>query len=869
MRTKTGDAQPGELTTRRLATVRSHPALTRLAELAARLTGAPWAQVSLGADSQAVAAAAGSDVSVTGAEVPLAAALCAAAATSAGPLVVADAAADERVASLPPVRSGPVRSCLGVPLRGQDGTVLGALCVFGPEPRTWRASDVALLDDLAVAAVTELELSALAVQYEASRLRWQLSIEAAGIGSYDWDLLTGELEWDDRLLEMFGYDRAGFGGRIEAFYERVHPEDLPRVTRALEAAIAACGEFEAEYRVELPGVGTRWIFARGRALGDESGRAVRLLGAAYDTTARKDTDTRLARVLETMSVGYASYDRQWLITYVNAEAERLIGMSREDVLGRNVWELFPAAVGSPIEEHYREAVATGQPVSFDAHYPDPLNAWYEIRATPTPEGLSVYFLDVTARRVAQEEAEDARRAAEDARGEAEAAREGAERTAQRMQLLSGVNEALAATVGLEEAVGRLARLVVPGLAQWCIVSAVDDRAGEDSGRGMRDLGWWHEDPALREVLERYASLRLPALAEDAPARRALRSGQPVLVREAAVQAIGSALHSAEARALLAELAPRSVLFLPLHAGGRVLGLLSLFSSDPERHATDAVVGTGLDVAARAGLALDNARLYTQQQRLAEGLQRSMLTSPPEPDHLQIVVRYRPAARAAQVGGDWYDAFLQPDGGTVLVIGDVMGHDVDAAAAMGQIRSLLRGIGYSSGGTPAAVLSSLDATMQGLGVETTATALVARVEQTAAEEREGLTRLRWSNAGHPPPVLVSPEGTVTVLDGRHPGLLLGVAPEFPRADSELAVERGSTVLLYTDGLIERRGQSLDEGLERLVGVLADLAGADLDGLCDGILERMLPASLDDDVALVAVRLHPQDRPRPPEAGPATH
>src|SRR3712207_594986 len=101
------------------------------------------------------------------------------------------------------------------------------------------------------------------------------------------------------------------------------------------------------------------------------------------------------------------------------------------------------------------------------------------------------------------------------------------------------------------------------------------------------------------------------------------------------------------------------------------------------------------VAARAGLVLDNARLYRQQRDLAEGLQRSLLTAPPEPDHSQVVVRYVPAAEAAQVGGDWYDAFLQPDGATVVVIGDVVGHDTRAAAAMSQVRTLLRGIAVAT------------------------------------------------------------------------------------------------------------------------------------------------------------------------------
>ncbi len=169
--------------------------------------------------------------------------------------------------------------------------------------------------------------------------------------------------------------------------------------------------------------------------------------------------------------------------------------------------------------------------------------------------------------------------------------------------------------------------------------------------------------------------------------------------------------------------------------------------------------TARHAAARAGLVLDNARLFRQQRELAEGLQRSLLTPPPQPDHLQIVVRYVPAARAAEVGGDWYDAFLQPAGATVLVIGDVIGHDIAAAAAMGQIRSIVRTIGAEDGAAPGEILRRADQVMETLQTGTAATAVVARLEQTDSERTRGVTRLRWSNAGHPPPMAINPDGTV--------------------------------------------------------------------------------------------------------------
>jgi serine phosphatase RsbU (regulator of sigma subunit) len=145
--------------------------------------------------------------------------------------------------------------------------------------------------------------------------------------------------------------------------------------------------------------------------------------------------------------------------------------------------------------------------------------------------------------------------------------------------------------------------------------------------------------------------------------------------------------------------------------------------------------------------------------------------------------------------------------------------------------------------------------------------VARLEQTADERARGITHLRWSNAGHPPPMVVNPDGTVAALAGVGADLLLGIDPGTKRVESEVTLDRGATVLLFTDGLVERRGQSIDDGLSQLRDALEQLAGEEptLDELCDRVLARMLPPRSEDDVALVAVRLHRQDRRRPADAG----
>jgi PAS domain S-box-containing protein len=814
-----------------------NPALDRLATLAARLLGSPAGQISLLSDVQLVAAGEGLEPGTVGSEGRLEDSLCTVTATAPGPLVVPDARTDERVCRLPPVTSGEVGAYLGMPLTTIGGQTVGALCVFGPTPREWSDDDIATLRQLAESTVTELELSALVRQYEGDRVRWGLAIDAARIGTFDWDLVSGRLSWDDQLIRLFGYDLEGFAETIEAFNDRLHPDDVERVSEALQQCIDTCGEYDAEYRVVRPDGETRWVHARGRALPGPAGTAVRVLGAAYDTTGELEGATLVTRVLEAMPAGFYSLDREWRFTYVNAEAERLLGSNRDDLIGQVLWEAFPAAVNSIFEESYRSAVRTGQPVSFDAYYPAPLDGWYELRAWPSPDGLSVYFLEVTERRLVQARAE---------------------RSAQRLAILAQVSTELAGTLDAAAATAHLPRVVVPSLADFCIVTVVD-RDGRP-----RDVGSWHADPSSRAVLARYAAVRLDAMPATSPVARALIGGEPIRENGATVLDL---LAPGEARDLLEALEPGTAVVLPLRGRGRILGLLTLYFR-PGTAVEDEDLATAQDIADRAGLALDNARLYSAQQQLAEGLQRSLLTEPPEPDHAEIAVRYTPAAEAARVGGDWYDAFMQPGGTTMLVIGDVVGHDTEAAAAMGQLRGLLRGIATYSDAGPVEVLRGLDASMATLRTRTLATAAVARFEQSADELERGLTRMRWANAGHLPPLVINPDGSVGELASWTGDLLLGVDPDARRRESVVTLDRGSTVLLYTDGLIERRDADLDAGMVRLRDTVMELAHLPLGQLLDEVLERLVDGHPEDDVALVAVRLHPQDRPRPVEAGPVS-
>lgn len=683
-----------------------------------------------------------------------------------------------------------------------------------------------------------------ALDAESDRVAWRLAVEAAGVGAFVWDLVSGRLRWDGRLLELFGLDEESFGGTIESFNQSVHPDDLPRVTAALERAVESCGDFDAEYRVVLPSGTVRWIEARGRALADEpGGPAVRLVGAAYDTTDVHEGEARVGRVLESMSSAFFQLDQEWRFSYVNAEAERLLGSPRDQLLGQVIWTALPASVGSTFEHHYRRAVTTRRPVSFEAHYPLPLDAWYEVRAWPAPEGLAVYFVDITARRKAQD---------------------ALARSADQIALLASVSESLTSTLDPAEGVSRLSTLLVPQLADWCLVTMVVDPHASDWRRGLRDVGWSHEDPAMLETLQRYASLRLQAMTDSSYLARTIRDMTPVLMESDAAREVADVLLPGEARDRLLELAPASAAVVPLRARGRTVGVLSLFRGGHRPAFTSEDVVLLEDIGARAALGLDNARLYAAQRDVSETLQRSLLSAPPRPGHLQIGTRYQPAGETARIGGDWYDAFVQGGGASgspdvVVVVGDVVGHDVEAAAAMSQVRGLLRGIAVHSGGAPAAILTGVDTVMESLQMETTATAVVARFELRAGlGAAPGEALVRWSHAGHPPALMLGSDGHVSrMADVDTNDLLLGLDPTTPRAEHVAVLEPGATLVFYTDGLVERRERDVDDGVTELAELLGELAPErlDVDDLCDHLLGGMIGDNPEDDVALLVVRLAP--------------
>ncbi|MEW2630801.1 GAF domain-containing SpoIIE family protein phosphatase [Streptomyces sp. NPDC048389] len=290
---------------------------------------------------------------------------------------------------------------------------------------------------------------------------------------------------------------------------------------------------------------------------------------------------------------------------------------------------------------------------------------------------------------------------------------------------------------------------------------------------------------------------------------------------------------------------RTLLGVAVSVRGQVYGNLYLSDRRDGKPFDAHDEGVILALAGTAGVAIENARLYQQVRAGAEQFQRLLLPQLVDLSPFEACTVYRPASAPGHLGGDWYDAVKLADDSCVAIIGDVVGHDMKAAAAMSQIRGMLRALSFDDRTAPSAALSRLDRIMLATGDHTVTTACVARIEPADS----GWT-LRWSNAGHPPPLVLLPTGQVRYLDAE-PGLPLGVDVEAPRPDHAIALPPDSTVIMYTDGLVERRGEPLDRGLDSLAVTAYRHADEPVAGLCSALADHY-PSDGHDDMAVLILR-----------------
>lgn len=421
------------------------------------------------------------------------------------------------------------------------------------------------------------------------------------------------------------------------------------------------------------------------------------------------------------------------------------------------------------------------------------------------------------------------------------------RARDRLDLLARATLAMNGATEPDGELAALADAVVPEFADVCRVYLVDPPRASGGVTGRRSVA--RTGPGLPD--SPMSDTRF-VFGPGHPIARCVRAAAPVLAEVPTGDDHG--WHPTPAMARWGTgVDAHSVLVAPVVSGGVVVAALLFIGVGDRPRYTEDDLGLVAELGSRASAAVEKAMAFHQSRQVAVALQSAMLTDPPAVPGLTIEARYLPAAAGLAVGGDWFDAFLLPDrdqapGDLAVGVGDVAGHDLPAAAAMGQLRNMLRALADAEQ-PPSAAVAALDRVATRLGVTRFTTLVHGHVAQRPGEP----TVFRWSNAGHPQPVLVSAGGEPRFLGGEV-GIVLGVAPGSPRADSTAELPPGSTLLLYTDGLVERRRDPDDRAGAELLDLVRRHIHRPLGEFCDHLV-RDTAADTDDDIVVLAVRIRP--------------
>ncbi|MEU9393299.1 SpoIIE family protein phosphatase [Streptomyces sp. NPDC048324] len=514
----------------------------------------------------------------------------------------------------------------------------------------------------------------------------------------------------------------------------------------------------------------------------------------------------------------------------NDEAHRLLDLP-EDAEGRHVLEL-----GLPADT--ADLLASGRVATDEVHLvKDRLLA---VNQRPTdvqggPPGSVATLRDSTELRALS--------------GRAEAARE-------RLEMLYDAGVGIGTSLDVTRTAQELAELAVPRFADFATVDLFDAVLGGGQPEAVTPLRRTAVS-GIREDAPLYPVGRQIRFVETSPQARSLRSEQPVLEPDLDL-APGWHAQDLERTAQVVEYGIHSLITVPLRAGSLVLGVVSFWRSEKPEPFDPEELALAEELVARAAVSIDNARRYTREHSMAVTLQRSLLPRRlPEQSALDIAYRYLPAQ--AGVGGDWFDVLPLSGARVALVVGDVVGHGLHAAATMGRLRTAVHN--FSALDLPPDELIALldelvaridqdEAAHDGSAPVTGATCLYAIYDPVART-------CTVARAGHPPPAVVRPDGGVTFPDVPA-GPPLGLSG-LPFETAELELEEGSRLVLYTDGLVEDRDRDIDEGLDLLRDAL-ERAGKSPEETCRSVLEALLPSRPSDDVALIVARTRalPADR-----------
>ncbi|MGW0780032.1 SpoIIE family protein phosphatase [Streptomyces sp. NPDC002913] len=543
----------------------------------------------------------------------------------------------------------------------------------------------------------------------------------------------------------------------------------------------------------------------------------------------------LAAVMGSSPAGVAVLDTDLRYVYVNPALERLNGVPAAAHLGRTVAEVLPEM--DVRVEVMREVLADGRPREITTSGQTWVDSFFARRywrvgmhrmeESGRVRGLVAIAQEVTATQSQREELRRAR---------------------SYLTLLDNAASSIGTTLDAEATCQELAEFVVPVMADAAIVEMLP----EDNGHRRREpaagvlrvrRSGVAAIPELTDALDQFGGAGTDVdYQEDAAVTRCLADDRPVVVNLADDEQLGRAAPTPERVAAYRAVGLHSAVVVPLTARGRPLGALSLVrsgDSPPFTEGLDVVVARTL--AGRAAVDVDHARRYAHEHRVALELQRSLLSEPRLPNTgIEIASLYLPAGEGALVGGDWFDAIPLQGGRHLKVMGDVMGHGVEAAVAMSNYRSMLR-IMAEDDQPPHRILERLDRAVEQSGLDRAATCLVAVVDR-----REGVCEV--ASAGHPPPAFIDPGA---------PGARVARMPVGPPlgtgfggyVTSVLPCGPGTVLFMYTDGLVERRGEDIDVSIDRLSRLTVPVSGR-LEDLLAEVVDRFADTAEDDIAVLVS-------------------
>ncbi|MEV5842198.1 SpoIIE family protein phosphatase [Streptomyces sp. NPDC051985] len=542
----------------------------------------------------------------------------------------------------------------------------------------------------------------------------------------------------------------------------------------------------------------------------------------------------LRQVLEGTSAAIAIMDEGLRFRYVNPAMARMSGVPCDMFRGRTMPEVLPGIRRS--EEVLRMVLGDGRPRALSvtgttpAPSPFPRRQWSAVYHRLEEDGQVLGLCGIAV------ETSGLRQHIDDL-----------EKAHQRLALLDTAATRVGTTLCVERTCTELAEFVVPGLADessvWTLEEQSPDAPPPVLGVLRQRLAAFAGGPDIRRRMKMITRERdYFELTRDSLARRCLDTGRPWLGNVAADEAVRKMV-GPSILTVLRDAGIHSVLVVPLPTRGRPVGVIYLCRSDDSAPFTDEDVTVAQELASRAAVAIDNARQYTLEHTMALELQRALTSEPGTPNPgIDMATRYLPAGHRALVGGDWFDSITLASGRTLQVVGDVMGHGFTAAVAMSQYRSLIRTIAAADV-PPERILAEADHRLATIGIERMATCLLALIDPA-----ERICTM--SSAGHLPPVHLRPDGRadlVPVPTGPPLGTDLGTYEALT-----IPVPPATTLLMYTDGLIEQRGTDIDTSLERLTRLYL-AADCPLEHLLDTLLTRLVHGQAEDDVTLLASRL----------------